>query len=138
MSDNLLILEEPSLEFNLHQHLIDPHDGLMLFGPYGAATDSHPKSLPYGLIGTEEGMSAFRDWSHAMNRALVVDEERDRQGFKKPNVKLWPAFPCRARPGRCADFAEEARASPVPPRCPAHNTLWARPILRDRRTAGRA
>src|SRR5262245_50603451 len=93
MSDQVLILDEPPLEFNLHQHLLDPHDGLMLFGPYGATTDSHPKSLPYGLIGTERGIVAFKNWSETINRAIVLDDERDRQGFKRPNAKLWPAYP---------------------------------------------
>ncbi len=93
MSSQVLILDEPLLEFNLHQHLVDPHDGLMLFGPYGALTPSHPKSLPYGLIGTAQGVAAFKDWSHTINRAITVDEERDRRGFKTPNSKLWPAYP---------------------------------------------
>src|SRR6266436_4748695 len=93
MPDQVLILNEPLLEFNFHQHLVDPHDGLMLFGPYGALTPSHPKSLPFGLIGTDQGIAAFRDWSCRINRAVTVDEDRDRQGFKKPNPKLWPAYP---------------------------------------------
>jgi len=93
MSSDLQILDEPLLEFNLHQHLVDPHDGLTLFGPYGALTPSHPKSLPYGLIGTAEGIAAFKAWSRAINHAIILDEERDRQSFKVPNPKLWPAYP---------------------------------------------
>lgn len=93
MSEDLLILDEPLLEFNHHQRLMDPHDGLTLFGPYGAVTPAHPKSLPYGLIGTSQGISGFKDWCRTINHAVVVEEERDRQGFKKPNPKLWPAYP---------------------------------------------
>ncbi len=106
MSSDLLILDEPLLEFNLHQHLVDPHDGLTLFGPYGALTPSHPKSLPYGLIGTAEGIDAFQAWSRAINHAITLDEERDRQGFKTPNRKLWPAYP-GFEAAFCATWPEE-------------------------------
>ncbi len=106
MVSDLQILDEPLLEFNLHQHLVDPHDGLTLFGPYGALTPSHPKSLPYGLIGTLEGIAAFKAWSRTINHAIMLDEERDRQGFKTPSAKLWPAYP-GFEAAFCATWPEE-------------------------------
>lgn len=87
------VLGEPHLEFNHHQQLQDPHDGLSLFGPYGVCTSAHPKSILYGLIGTPEGITAFVEWSRAINRAVCVDKERDSYGRKPLNLKLWPPFP---------------------------------------------
>ncbi len=87
------VLDEPLLEFNHHQRLQDPHDGLTLFGPYGVGTPAHPKSILYGLIATPEGVTAFGEWSRTISGAVCVDPERDSQGLKRVNPKLWPPFP---------------------------------------------
>lgn len=87
------VIVEPPLEFNYHQRLQDPHDGLTLFGPYGVCTQFHPSSILYGLIGTPQGIAAFFEWSRAINRAICIDQERDGRGRKPLNVNLWPPFP---------------------------------------------
>lgn len=91
--NEITVLHEPPLEFNHHQRLHDPHDGLTLFGPYGVCTSAHPKSIVYGLIGTREGISAFAEWSRTINRAVCVDKARDSHGRKPVNERLWPPFP---------------------------------------------
>jgi hypothetical protein len=92
-SDGVTILPEPTIEFGLHQRLHDPHDGLALFGPFDAASGVHPKSVTYAAVGTPEGLSAFRAWSHMMRGAAVADPLRDQVGRRPLNETLWPAYP---------------------------------------------
>lgn len=87
------VIDEPLLEFNHHQLLHDPHDGLTLFGPYGVCTTAHPRSILYGVIGTKEGIIAVSDWSRAINRAICIDQDRDKSGQKPLNLNLWPPYP---------------------------------------------
>ena len=62
-------LAEPGLSFRYGQILTDPHDGLSLFGPYDTDMPSHPQNLTYGVIGTDEGVSAFARFSEALGKA---------------------------------------------------------------------
>ena len=59
MPYDLKIIDEPTLEFGYGQHLIDPRDGLSLFGPCDADLPSHPAALSYGVVGTDKGMELF-------------------------------------------------------------------------------
>lgn len=61
----LLQLEEPSLQFGYDQSLHHPKDGLTLFGPY----TRKPGSVRFGVIGTNEGIKKFSEWSAAINKA---------------------------------------------------------------------
>ncbi len=93
MTSDLTVLPEPRIEFGSTQHLHDPHDGLALFGPYDIAASNHPKSIPYSVIGTKEGIAAFSGWSHAVQHAIIADPIRDAVGRRPLNEKLWPPYP---------------------------------------------
>src|SRR5438046_907828 len=86
MTDSFRVLSEPRLEFNYRQHLVDPHDGLGLFGPYSAPLSYHPKNISYAVVGAPEGVDAFHRFSEALI-SPILPEEAD------ANPRLWPPFP---------------------------------------------
>lgn len=85
MKPTISILQEPELEFRFGQKVHDPHDGLALFGPYDTDTPSHPKNITYGVIGTAEGIKAFKKWSEALNLPILPEPDEDN--------KIWPPYP---------------------------------------------
>ena len=98
-----VFLEEPSLEFRYGQPIIDPHHGLELFGPYDTDLPSHPASIPYAVIGTQEGVAAFQGWSVAMMRPTVSVESEEA-------AALWPPFPGFEAAFQCSFAANPAWA----------------------------
>lgn len=99
---------EPELEFRYGQRAKDPRDGLTLFGPFDADLPSHPSSLAYVVLGTDDGLRKFREWSDAMSRPATQ--------APRGNRRLWPPFP-----GFEAAFC--SRWSPEP--------IWSYCIHRD-------
>ncbi len=87
MGDRFPKLVEPGLSFRYGQILTDPHDGLSLFGPYDTDMPSHPQNLTYGVIGTEDGVSAFARFSEALGKAQFLRSERAQ------TRRLWPVYP---------------------------------------------
>ena len=85
MTESTIVFNEPELEFRYGQRVADPHDGLGLFGPFDTDAPSRPGTLPYIVIGTDEGITQFKAWSDAMNRPAVF--------APKANLRLWPPFP---------------------------------------------
>ncbi|MHA2216996.1 MAG: hypothetical protein ACXACY_13730 [Candidatus Hodarchaeales archaeon] len=83
--ENLIILDEPTLQFANGQDAVDPHDGLTLFGPYGLNQPTHPHSPTYIILGAPEGISLFEKWSILMNKASFV--------LQKEKHRLWPPYP---------------------------------------------
>ncbi len=77
---------EPGLEFRYGQVLTDPRDGLSLFGPQDTDLPSHPRSITYGVIGTDKGIAAFSSFSSALSRPQYVIPE-------PANRRLWPTYP---------------------------------------------
>lgn len=99
MSNQMLIFEEPRLEFRHNQSLADPHHGLALFGPYDADLPSKP-ILNYIVLAPNEGTETFNSWSRAMNRPFTNAPD--------DNYRLWPPFP-----GFQAAFSQEWSSKPV-------------------------
>ena len=82
--DSVIVFDEPELEFRYHQRTMDPRDGLSLFGPFD--TDGPTGlTLSYIVIGSDEGIAKFEDWSNAMNKPASF--------APKANLRLWPPFP---------------------------------------------
>lgn len=79
------ILDEPLIECGFGQCVSRPQDGLSLFGPCDRASDGKPGRLPYGLVGTPEGIGLFQKWSTVMRGPVAspIDKSAD----------LWPMFP---------------------------------------------
>jgi hypothetical protein len=85
MSERILVLEEPSLEFAGGHSALDPHDGLALFGPYGLGTSAHAHSPAYLVIAPSDGSAMWMDWARQMNRPAAHAERRKH--------RLWAPFP---------------------------------------------
>ncbi|MBI2080076.1 hypothetical protein HYT84_04890 [Candidatus Micrarchaeota archaeon] len=90
MIKNIKIFNEPTLEFRYGQISENPHDGLALFGPFDADSADSPKRINYGLLGTEEGIAAFKNWVLFMTKPILPKKEVN---GKEPNKRLWPLFP---------------------------------------------
>lgn len=85
MTNSIIVLDEPELEFRYGQRVKDPHDGLALFGPYDADLPSQPGALTYIVLGTDDGIAKFSSWVKAMNRPII--------DVPDGNYRLWPPFP---------------------------------------------
>ena len=64
---NLEILEEPKLTFNYGQKVIDPRDGLTLFGPY---SKDYVNDFNVGLIGTVSGRLKMQTWLKGLMKPM--------------------------------------------------------------------
>ena len=82
MSETLILLDEPLLEFGGGHITVDPHDGLSLFGGFGASAQSRSTHV---VIGTVEGLALWEKWHVRMNRpAFCKDSSR---------LRAWPPYP---------------------------------------------
>src|SRR4051794_12314789 len=85
MAEDVIVLDEPDLEFRYGQRVKDPRDGLGLFGPYGYDDRSaRPHSFTYIVLGTEQGIESFSAWSERFNKPAIEASKKSR---------LWPPFP---------------------------------------------
>ena len=86
MSNGLTVLDEPPIEFCFDQQLVNPQDGLSIFGPYSALDSYHPKNIGIGAIGTINGISSLANWMKFIQA-----------GFHSKNrpeeLRSWPPFP---------------------------------------------
>jgi hypothetical protein len=100
MNSPVVVLDEPLLQFADGQSAIDPHDGLGLFGPYSAGSNSPFATPAYIAVGTIEGNARFQQWSEAMNhRHASADAKKHR---------LWSPYP-----GFDVAFAGQWQAQPL-------------------------
>ena len=81
----LTVLSEPKLEFRYGQTMVDPRDGLTMFGPYDTDSGYHPRNISYGVIGTENGIGLLSDWTKYV---MIGPCE-----YVESNIRLWPPFP---------------------------------------------
>lgn len=96
-------LSEPNLVFRHEQVAEDPRIGLSIFGPYDADSPSRRKSVPYGIVGTSDGISEFGQFVRALRGPIVSP-------MKSASPTLWPAFP-GFEAAYCADLPAEGSAS---------------------------
>jgi hypothetical protein len=80
------LIDEPLLEFRYSQKLASPHDGLAMFGPYDADLPSAPKSISFGVVGTENGIEECCDFFKLIGKPIMPQDE-------KQKISLWPAYP---------------------------------------------
>lgn len=85
MTKKVHVLSEPSLEFRYGQAVVDPHDGLTLFGPFDTDQPTHPSSISYALIGTKKGAESFLAFTRKWIGAIHTPQGSD--------ARIWPIFP---------------------------------------------
>ncbi|MGD0856914.1 MAG: hypothetical protein ABSA18_14110 [Dehalococcoidia bacterium] len=83
MNTDVICFDEPLLEFRYGQEMAEPHDGLSLFGPYDTDFSSHPRNISYAIVGSQEGIEIFSQWSHCIQSVIYPEGDR----------RLWPLFP---------------------------------------------
>ena len=82
MTRDLIRIPEPTLLFRYGQAVEDPRDGLTLFGPLDEAK---PYGIRAGVIGTREGIEAYRKWVPRILRPVACNPP-------KPNRPPFPGF----------------------------------------------
>lgn len=82
---NVVILDEPTLEFRHGQRLTRPHDGLALFGPYDGDMGSRPGAVSYAVVGTRDGIANFKAFAARMRSPVSPPVDK--------SAALWPTFP---------------------------------------------
>jgi hypothetical protein len=101
----VVYVPEPQLEFRFNQAASYPRDGLYLFGPVDAGTQT--RLIRYGVIGTPEGARRFREWAVSVNGFIDVpprgprskDIEAHHVAFPGMNEAFhanWPIDPPRS------------------------------------------
>jgi len=104
-SDSIVHFSEPSLTFGFDQDLIDPRDGLTLFGPYKS---EGVFGVSWGAVGTKEGIEFLKSWVNKINSPINETEDSN----------LWIPFP-----GFEAAFGVPFPKSPVVKRIINSDTL---------------
>jgi hypothetical protein len=82
----IAILSEPELEFRYKQRLVDPRDGLSIFGPYDADLASHPANIVYAAIGCSGAIAKLARWSERFVGPIPTDA-------RNYDCRNWPHFP---------------------------------------------
>jgi hypothetical protein len=99
MSNVVEILPEPELEFRYNQPLLQPQDGLALFGPYDTDAASHPGTVTYAVFGSSKGINLLQRWSGVFDNPIVNAPDVDQNlwpsfpGFEAVTASKWPATP---------------------------------------------
>ena len=96
---DLKYFDEPKLEFGHGQSLLDPRDGLTLFGPLDKGK---PYGIRAGVVGTPDGVKRFSRWVSELAGPIRNDEGRlahpDFPGFEAVFGVPWS--PPRQRLGK--------------------------------------
>lgn len=87
-SKSITLLSEPLLEFRYSQKVLDPRDGLALFGPFDSDMPSHPKNITYGLTGTQAGIDLFTEFAKTLQHSIIHEAQSE-----NGNERLWPSYP---------------------------------------------
>lgn len=113
MNDQLTFIDEPELTFGFDQPTTDPRDGLFLFGPL--LDRRKPPSMRIGVIGTLDGLFAYRQWVEKI-RGYIPAAGSSRHQFAFPGFEAafrteWPAQPVIEVPIAKESIAKAIRIS---------------------------
>lgn len=84
MNRELVLLNEPDLEFGFSQRSAFPKDGLLLFGP--PSDQGQPTIIRYGLVGTKHGIELFKKWLVRIQGVIPSANP------EKAHFQYWPGF----------------------------------------------
>ena len=90
--ESIKLLSEPELEFGFGKKMTDPHAGLSLFGPFDSDDSTHPSSISYVLIGTNNGVEKFKRFVNKIQKPIISCKYEE-AGQESKDVRLWPPFP---------------------------------------------
>jgi len=61
--NNVIVFDEPQLEFAAAEKMEHPRDGLTLFGPVDSPGFEKPTRFSYGVVGTKSGIAALKSFA---------------------------------------------------------------------------
>ena len=64
----LKFFPEPPLLFNYEQSMLDPRDGLTLFGPL---ENAKPEGIRWGVIGTKDSIARMKKWVESIQKPIA-------------------------------------------------------------------
>jgi hypothetical protein len=76
---SLQYIEEPNLLFGNSQKMVDPRDGITLFGPLDE--NITPYGISYALIGTNKGRNRFKNWLKSIQLPVFNEDSISRPYF---------------------------------------------------------
>lgn len=131
-------LREPLLQFDHRQWLVDPRDGLTLFGPL----DHHRlRALKCGAIGTPEGLARLRRWLSQLQEPIVSAESPEELLYRPIFPGFEAAFRTQLSPEPHAvievnseELNRRVRLSQIHHRVYQTVDLYAQAILRFKRS----
>lgn len=112
-SEHFGYLQEPSVEVGFNQKILDPREGLMLFGPVDF--DRNPTEIRIGVIGSQEGIDLFHRWCAAFRKATTLtDQQKEKReipfpGFEAVFGAKWPQNPAVTIPISRTDLLNAVR-----------------------------
>lgn len=99
-------IPEPELQFGYGQTSDNPKDGLFLYGPHSRPLSS--REITIGVIGTQRGLSFFRNWSIKLGGFVPVPPPTKKEKKNRLHLANFPgieeAFGITFNPG---DFIEK-------------------------------
>lgn len=81
-------LEEPKLKFFYDQDVVDPRDGLTIFGPY---TKGKVNNFSVGIIGTGNGILRAKEWIFKLHKPIYNTKHDYARPFF-PDLKKFLVF----------------------------------------------
>jgi len=90
----LIHIEEPPLLFNYEQAMLDPRDGLALFGPLDRAK---PDGIRWAVVGPEDARARMKRWVERIQRPVTSGDDLLARpafpGFEATFRTRWSALP---------------------------------------------
>jgi hypothetical protein len=108
-------IEEPALVVGLQQEVLDPREGLLLYGPQ--EFERNPKQIRIGVVGAPEGIELFSNWCEKFrgqtNSLNGISGVRNVPfaGFEAVFKCQWPEKPSVVRAISRADLLNAIRIS---------------------------
>ncbi|HAO09159.1 MAG TPA: hypothetical protein DCQ50_19760 [Chryseobacterium sp.] len=78
MIKNLIHIDEPRILFGYNQKMVDPRDGLTLFGP---VDNNIPYGIMNGVVGTKEGLKKFKNFVTSLQSPIFNTNNTTRPFF---------------------------------------------------------
>ncbi len=110
---DLLHIEEPPLLFNYDQPMLDPRDGLSLFGPLDRAK---PDGIRWAVIGPRDSVQRMKQWVDRIQQPIFSENQIARPFF----------------PGFEAAFHTKLSTTPVHEMVISEEKLWQQAHTSDR------
>jgi hypothetical protein len=77
------LLEEPEMQFGRGRH-VDPRFGLLEFGPADLTAEAAPRTIPVGVVGTQETIEGVQRWLRRCQREVAALPDSRHPNYHPP------------------------------------------------------